>query len=75
MIIFHEVMKIQSFEFDVSDVTPANVHITFHHCFLHIFVNLMEKEPSKKFNGAFNRFLQYYEVKKFWNELTVPRRK
>ena len=45
LISFHKVMKLQSFESDVSDVIPVNVQ-NFSSLFsLHIFVSFMEKEP------------------------------
>ena len=55
--IFHEVMKVRSFEFDVSDVIPTNVY-NISSMILHIFVDLMEKEPSTNFHGVFDYFVR-----------------
>ena len=57
--------KVSAPKVDVSDVTPANVK-TFHHWFsLHIFVNVMKKEPPTKFYGALGHFSRTWKVPKF----------
>ena len=58
--IFH-VLILQSFEFDVSDVIPANVQNISPLLFLHTFVDFMENEPSKNFCGF---LIIFHEVMK-----------
>ena len=65
---FHEVMKLKSFEFDVSDVIPANVQIVSPWYSLHIFVNFMKRGPTTKFYGVFDHFSQTDEVEKSLND-------
>ena len=45
LITFQEIMKLQSFKFDVSDVTPV--------FYSHAFVNFMKRELSIEFFGVF----------------------
>ena len=46
---FYEVLKLQSFEFDVSDIILTNAEIISPLYFLHILVNFMEKDPLTMF--------------------------
>ena len=62
LISFNEVIKLQSFEFDASDVIPANAQIIS----FHIFINFMENELSTKLNSVFDHFSRTYKVTKFW---------
>ena len=48
MISFHEVMKLQSLEFGLSDVIPANIQ----NISSLVFFSFMEKKLSTKFYGA-----------------------
>ena len=57
VISFHEVIKIQKFEFNGMDVIPVNVR--------NISPIFMEKEPSTRFYGVLDHFSQTYEVIKF----------
>ena len=65
LIIFHEVSKLQSFEFHIMSYKRMHkaVYLWFS---LHIFVNFMEKEPFRKFYGAFDHLSWTYEFTKFW---------
>ena len=65
-IIFHNVMKWQIFQFEVSDAIPANIHNISPLVSLHVFVNFIEKEPSIKFYGIFDHFSWSCEATKFW---------
>ena len=65
-IIFHEVVKLQSFSFILSDVISALAHNIWLLLLLHIFLNFMENESLKKFFDVFDHFLKSYEVTKFW---------
>ena len=66
LIRFHEVIKLQSFEFSVSDVYPWMYKI-FHLWFcLHFLSVLWRKKPPIKFYGVFDHFSRAYEVAKFW---------
>ena len=56
MISFHEVMKLQNFEFGVGDIIQV---------FRPWFVNFMEKELSTKSYGVFDHFAWNYEVSCF----------
>ena len=66
LIRFHEVIKLQSFEFSVSDVVSAIVQNISPLVFFALFVSFMEKKPPIKFYSVFNHFLRSYQVKKFW---------
>ena len=55
LISFHEFMKLQSFEFGVTDVIPANVQNISLLVFLAQFT---EKEPITNFYGVFDHFSQ-----------------
>ena len=59
LISFNEVMKLQSFEFDASDVI-LRMYKTFY-----IFVNFTENELSAKFYGVLDHFSGTYKVTKF----------
>ena len=59
LISFKEVMKLQSFEFDASDVIPANA-LNILPTFFHIFVNFMENELSTKSYSVFDVFSGTY---------------
>ena len=62
----HEVMKLQSFEFGVSEAHPQ-IYKTFHSwCSLHVFIDFMEKEPFTQFYGCLDHFKWTYEVAKVW---------
>ena len=65
LIRFHEVIKLQSFEFSVSDVVSAIVQNISPLVFFALFVSFMEKKPPIKFYSVFNHFLRSYQVKKF----------
>ena len=65
LIRFHEVVKLQSFEFSVSDVIPENVQHISPLVFFAFFVSFMEKKPPIKFYGVFDHFSRAYEVAKF----------
>ena len=54
---FHVVIKLQGFEFSVSDVIAL--------VFFAFFFFLMEKKPPVKFYGVFDHFSRIYEVSKF----------
>ena len=58
LIIFHEVMKLQSFKFGVSEVIPAIVHNISP-------LSFVEKESFTEFYSVFNFFLRSYKVMKF----------
>ena len=62
---FHEIIKLQSFEFSVSDVIPANVENISFLVFFAFFISFVEKNPPKKFHGVFYNFSRTYEVAKF----------
>ena len=47
--IFYEVMKLQSFEFDISDLIPVNTHDIFNLAFVHTFAIFIEKESLLSF--------------------------
>lgn len=52
-----EVMKLQSSEFGVSNVMPANVQKNSSVVFFAFFsVNFMENKPSTQFYGRFGHF-------------------
>ena len=65
LIRFHKVVKLQSFEFSVSDVIPENVQNISPLVFFAFFVSFMEKKPPIKFYGVFDHFSRAYEVAKF----------
>ena len=58
LISFHEVMKLQSLEFGLSDVIPANIQ----NISSLVFFSFMEKKLSTKFYGVFDHFSRNYEV-------------
>ena len=58
LVSFYEVMKLQSFEFDIYDVIPANTQNFSPWFSLHIFVNFVEREPSARFYDVFEHFLR-----------------
>ena len=62
---FHEVIKLQSFEFSVSDVIPANVQNISPRVFLAFFVSFVEKNSPVTFHGVFDNFSRTYEFAKF----------
>ena len=58
---FSQVMKLQNFEFSVSDVMSSKtVYIWFS---LHFFVNSTKEETSTKFYGIFNYFFLIWNYK------------
>ena len=65
LIRFHEDIKLQSFEFSVSDVIPENVQNISPLVFFAFFVSFMEKKPPIKFYGVFDHFSRAYQVAKF----------
>ena len=60
--IFYEVMKLQSFEFDISDLIPVNTHDIFKLAFFHTFAIFMEKESLL----SFLRSHEVYPITKIW---------
>ena len=65
LISLNKVMKLQSFEFDTSDVIRANIQNISPQAFFHIFVNVMENELYTKFYGVFDQFAGTYKVTRF----------
>ena len=67
---FYDVIKLQSFEFSVSEVIPTNAQnispLVFFVFFVSFFVRFLEKKPPIKFYGVFDHFSRTYEVAKFW---------
>ena len=61
---FYEVMKLQSFQFEVCDVIPASVENILPLLFFFV-VDFMKKEPKTKFYGVFEHFSQTHEITKF----------
>ena len=59
-------MKLQTFEFDISDVIHMNLQQISSLDFLHIFVNFVKKKPCTKFYGVSDHFSPTYEVTNFW---------
>ena len=57
-------MKLQSLEFDVSDVIPTNIQNISPVLILHTYVHFMENGTLSKLRGFFNYFLQSYEITK-----------
>ena len=57
LISYHEVMKLQSFESDLSDVIPRMYKTIYHWVSLHIFVNFMKNKPVTLFDGRYDHFL------------------
>ena len=55
LIIFHEVMKLQTFELDATDVMPANLH-NLSPVFLRIFKTFMKKDSHSKNYDVFDHF-------------------
>ena len=68
LIRFHEVIKLQSSEFSVSNVKSANVQNMLPLVFFAFFIIFMEQKPPTKFYSVFNHF---YEV---LIDLTVSKR-
>ena len=66
LIRFHEVMKLQSFGFSVSDVIHANVKSISPLFFCIFLLVLWKKKTSVKSNGLFVHLSWAYEVAKFW---------
>ena len=62
---FHELIKLQSFEFSVSDIIPTNVQNISLLVVFSYFVSFMEKKSRIKFYGVFDHFSRTYEVAKF----------
>ena len=62
---FQEVIKLQSFEFSVSEVIPANVQNIAPLVFFAFFVSFMEKRSPLKFHVVFNHFSRISEVVEF----------
>ena len=66
---FYDVIKLQSFEFSVSEVIPTNAQnispLVFFVFFVSFFVRFLEKKPPIKFYGVFEHFSRTYEVAKF----------
>ena len=62
---FHEVIKLQSSEFSVSDVIPTNVQSMSPLVFFAFFTSFQEKKRPIKFHGVFDHFSQTNEVEKF----------
>ena len=59
LISFNEVMKLQSFEFGVSDFISIFIYKTFHRRFsFHIFVNFIENKPLRSFVTFLTIFLE-----------------
>ena len=65
LIKFQEVIKLEIFEFSISDVIPGNVQNISSLVFFAFFVRIIEKKPIK-FYGVFVQFWWTYEVAKFW---------
>ena len=65
LISFHEVSKLQSFEFHIMSYRRMHkaVYLWFS---LHIFLNFMEKELFRKFYGVFDHLSRTYEATRFW---------
>ena len=61
---FHEVIKMQSFEFSVSDVIPTNVQNISPLVFFTFFVSFMEKNPTK-FYGILTFFRALMKLRSF----------
>ena len=55
LIIFHEVMKLQTFELDTTGVMPANLH-NLSPVFLRIFKTFMKKDSHSKNYDVFDHF-------------------
>ena len=66
LISFHEVIRLQSFEFDVSDITPANLQNILPLLHLFAFVNFVQKEPYTEFYSVSDHFTRSYEVLNNW---------
>ena len=64
LINFHEAIKFQSFEFDLSDVIHVCAKHLSHLVFPTTFVNFMENEPTSKFHCVFYYFSRSKEI---WN--------
>ena len=66
LVIFHEVIKLQSSVFNVSDVIPGKVqNISPLVFFAFLVASFMEKKTPIKFYGVFDHFSRTYEVAKF----------
>ena len=65
LIRFLDVIKLQSFEFSVNDIIPANVQNISPLLLLHFFFCLTEEKHPLKFYGVFDNFSRSYEVAKF----------
>ena len=62
----HEIVKLQSLEFRVSNVIPANVqNISHFFGFFLFFLLVLLKKPPIKLHGAFDHFSRTYEIAKF----------
>ena len=66
LIRFHEVKELQSLEFSVSDVIPANAQNISPPGFFVFFVSFMKQKPCIKLYDVFNHFSRFYEIAKFW---------
>ena len=62
---FHEIMKLQSFEFSVIDVMPTNLENISPLVSVQFFLTFVEKKPPIKFHDIFDHFSRTYEVGKF----------
>ena len=62
LISFHEVVKLKSAEFYVSDLLPENEQNSLPLVSFPIFVSFMAKQPSAKIYVVFNHFSQTYGV-------------
>ena len=58
MIIFHEIINLQNFEFNTFDNLSPNMDKIPSLSFLHILIDIMEKEPSKKSLVAAKKFFR-----------------
>ena len=62
---FHEVIKLQNFEFSVGEVIPTNAENISPLVFFEFFISFMEEKPPIKLCGALDHFSQAYKVAKF----------
>ena len=62
---FYKFLKLQSFEFSISGIIPANVQIISPLVFSAFFVGFIEKVPPIKFYTVFDHFSRTYDIAKF----------